>query len=409
MKHAYLIVFFFFVGLASADELKFGKPVTVTSVGKNTFIHLDSSGRRSIAVSRSGNKTVVAVTWEDNRSKKAVVYVSYLIDSAKAFSKPVALSGSQAAYEPGITALPNGRFLVGWEENRKIRLRVVSPKQMGKTIQLRSNNAKQLCLGSDGNRRVAAVWTEATGKPGATKHKRRFYQVMFAELDAKNLSVSKKSVRPVDNTKNRRDQLYPALALSQKGVVVGWEDRRHGSTRMHYSYADHGKTFSSYQWINALPRNPKIKFGKGLGAMRMGFDTDGKNFVAAVWLDKREFSGGYDVYAAFSNNNGKQFGKNRITQDMLGANMPQWHAAIAVNPKNKQVVSIWDDKRDDTADIWYSVYQKDRWSDDYTIPGGSGEGKQSNPSLAFDANGVLHIVWLDKRKDTMSLRYIRSK
>ena len=41
---------------------------------------------------------------------------------------------------------------------------------------------------------------------------------------------------------------------------------------------------------------------------------------------------------------------------------------------------------------------EDGWSDDWPIPDASGKGEQSHPSMVFDAQGNLHIVWVERDK-----------
>ena len=74
----YLIVLFFFLpGVASAWQ--YSKPVSVNELRQpRTFYHLESSGNRSIAISKSE----IAVVWEDNRTGKAEIYIAFKTMSA---------------------------------------------------------------------------------------------------------------------------------------------------------------------------------------------------------------------------------------------------------------------------------------------------------------------------------------
>ena len=390
----------------NANELKFNTAKVVTQVGKGVFIHLDSSGRRNVAVSYLNQKTkqkIVAVTWEDNRNGKNTVYISFLTPGAKAFTKPRTLSQGDSAYEPTIVSLTQGRFLVAWEQSNKIVGRVVNLTASGKAVQLSRAQARQVSLAAH-QRQVGAVWIEKSDV-SAQKAGRQFYTVVYSSLKIKDVTLKKTKTQQVDQSSNRRAQLYPVLYYNQAGKIVGWEDRRQGATRMFVSFAATGKTFGAYTWINPWKRNPQLKYGRGIGAMRMGLAGDGKLFVAAVWMDKRNWKGGYDIYTAFSHNGGKTFGKAQLVQDILGANMPQWHGTVAVNPKSKQTITVWDDARDDTDDLWYSLFLNNAWSDDYTFTAASGPGKQSHPSVTYDSDGVLHLVWLSRSKGHMRLHY----
>ena len=385
MKASYLAILFCFTyGFASASDYQFNQVQTVTQLKKGSFLHLDSSGRRNVAV--SGN--TVAVVWEDNRSGKPSVYVSFLLEGKKAFTKPRALTSSVAAYEPGVVALNANRFVVGWEQNSKVHAAVVSPAGSGKPVTLDSGNSRQLAFDSIEANSAFAVWASKKSK---------YYSIKLCKLVIASLQIKCAKPQTVDNSPKQKHQYYPAIHIDNSGATIAWEDRRHGVTRIHASYYDSKKeTFSKYRWLNPVPRDPKIIYGKGIGAMRPVLSGDRKGRVVAVWMDKRDFYGGYDVYSAFSQDAGKTFSKANKAQDMLGANIPQWHASVAVDRKTSSVITVWDDTRDDSPDLWYSVYRNKQWSDDFEVPGGHGAGKQSNPSVTFDESGRVHIVWIDK-------------
>ena len=416
MKQLILVLFLIFQHPIFAQELAFQPPMTVVELKKHGFIHLDSSGRHNVAVSyqnASSKQTIktIAVVWEDNHSGISQIYVSYLKLGQKGFSAPLALTKKTPAYEPSVTGLAGGRFVVAWEQDNRIWARVINHRRQGKAISWNVAAAKQISLASNGKQRVGAVWSEKEPVNQSTeKHaKRRYFRIRYAPLKITGFQIAKPKSINVDVSLNRRDQLYPAFGYTQSGVMVGWEDRRHGATRMYYASAMSGKLFSKAKWLNPRKRNPNLKYGKGIGSMRIGISSDGKNYLACVWMDKRNWRSGYDVFTAFSQDGGKSMGKNILAQDMLGNNIPQWHGAIAVNPKTKQAVTIWDDTRDGSADLWYSVSSSSGWSDDYTFASGSGDGSQSNPSIQYDQDGILHIVWIDKNNKNTRIRYIQSK
>lgn len=396
MKLIKLLFLWSIASFVLAHDFSFSKPKNVVRVAEGKFIHLDSSGRRNVAVS---GKTV-AVVWEDNHSGKPTVYVSFYRDQLKTFTKPKSVSGDKPGFDPTIVAIANNRFVVAWEEGGRVWARLVGVNDSGVTQALGQTASKQVSLASDLNTLIAAAWTEKVGV---------YYHVYYSKLTVKGLKLTKFDKIKVAHGQGLKNQLYPAVLITPSGSLVGWEDRSLGVTRLHYSFSVNHSKFTLPTWINARKRDTSLKYGKGTGAMRIAFAGDNHQFVAASWLDKRNFTDGYDVYTAFSHNAGKQFGKNLIAQDMLGENTPQWHAAVAVNPKNKTTVAIWDDNRDGTSDIWYSVYRDGKWSDDIDLPGASGSGKQAHPSIVFDQQGRLHAVWIDRNDNQSILRYVQTK
>ena len=60
----------------------------------------------------------------------------------------------------------------------------------------------------------------------------------------------------------------------------------------------------------------------------------------------------------------------------------------------QQIAVAWDDNRDNTSDIWMSWRTAQGWSDDLAVPPASGPGDQTDPVLAFDGEGRLHVAWI---------------
>lgn len=73
------------------------------------------------------------------------------------------------------------------------------------------------------------------------------------------------------------------------------------------------------------------------------------------------------------------------------------------------VFMVWEDNRDGDSDIWLSYYTGHGWSDDIAVPGASGRGIQTHPSLAMDSSSELHLVWVhrDQEGGPTRVRYLR--
>ena len=401
MKLIYSVLIGLFFNLnCHAEALRFESPITVTAASKGVFIHLDASGRRSLAMSNQ----VIAVVWEDNRSGKPSIYMAYRIPGSSGFSKAVQVSGGSAAYEPVIAGLSGKRFLVGWEEDDNVWLRVVGSASKGKAIKLTKAVAKQISLAADNSGKIAAVWVQ-----GQTKKPNNQSSIYYADIDVKEYDIHVAAPYLVDTSKGNHKQLYPVIEFTQDSRVVVWEDRRHGHTRIFTAFALNHEPFQPHHLLNEFSPSPNPKFGKGSGAMRPVLASDGNRSLVAAWMDKRNWRSGYDVYTAFSTNGGKDFGKNEKAQDMFAEDIPQWHASVALRKPDGIAAVAWDDTRNDTPDVFYSLRAHDGWSDDYELPGASGPGRQTHPSIVFDQDGILHAVWLDNAAGQLKLLYIHSK
>ena len=366
-------------------------PLTVNSVqGVAIFPHLESANRRGVAVSGD----TVGVVWEDNRSGRPQCYLAIRPAAAANFQREIQLSQGEC-YEPVVMALGRGRFVAAWEEAGKAHARVLPG---GKVLKLSDTEAAQVTLAMRGNALYAA-WAEQSG---------RFRRIVVARLALKADALVVKSAQPVEAAMPADEQGWPALAVAGDGsVTVAWEDRRARHTVPMVSHSRDGRSFAPPASLtDRKSGSAPGGLGAGTGAMRPTLAAWGKQSVAAVWLDKRDFLSGYDVYAAFDTGT-RRFGRNIRVQDSFGDNMAQWHALV-VGDADGRLVALWDDARDGTPDVWLSDWEGEAFGGDVAIPGAAGRGEQSDPAAAMDAAGSLHVVWLDRQAAGTRIRYARA-
>lgn len=394
-----------FILLASnafAAPWAFEPPLVVNhEAGAQTYSHLESAGRKSIAVSADW----VAVSWEDNRDGVSRCYAALKAPGKNTFGKALRVSVAGDAHESAIVGLGQGRFALAWEEGGRVHARLLVRGQLGQLITLGTHAAAQVSLGYASPDALFATWSEK---------QQAFWQIHAARLllgrDANLEAGPAQAIEPKDIA---GDQSYPSVvALNAKQLVVAWEDRRAGHTRILSSTSNNGGVrFTASQQINdAVWLGQMSGFGRGTGVMRVALSPYATNGVAAVWADKRDFLSGYDVYVALMPDAQRKFGVNEKVQDEFGNAIAQWHPAIASN-RQGQVAVVWDDDRDGTPDIWLSWREPNGWSDDFAVPGASGAGVQSDPALALDAAGNLHMAWVEKvdLNSPSHIRYVRGR
>jgi hypothetical protein len=385
-------------GGAQAASWEWSEPVSVgADPGGRAFVHLEAAGRKSIAESAGW----VAITWEDDRDGMPRCYVALKAPGQTDFGPAQQVSGVEEGFEPAVVGLGGGRFALAWEEGGRARARVINAKGLGQPLQLSTREAAQASLGFSREAGLFAVWSEKEGN---------FWRVAVARLTPVGDGLKAGAPSPVEPGRVEGDQSYPSIAaLGANKVVVAWEDRRAGHTLiMDAVSSDGGKRFTAPKNINDIVwRGQSAGFGRGTGVMRVALSRDGAQGVVAVWADKRDFLSAYDVYAAFAQGPAFKFGANEKVQDEFGNNIAQWHPAIAANAAG-QAVAVWDDDRDGTPDIWLSWRDQQGWSDDLAVPGASGPGVQSDPSIAMDEAGNLYVAWVEKGdlNAPSSIRYV---
>jgi hypothetical protein len=368
------------------------EPVTVNSVqGAAIFPHIESANRQGVAV--SGN--TVGVVWEDNRDGSPLCYLATKPAAAANFQPEIQLSKGEC-YEPVLIALGGGRFVVAWEEAGKVHAQVLPG---GKRLQLAKAEAAQVTLALRGDALYAA-WAEQAG---------RFKRIVVARLVLKGDALSVKSAQPVEAAMPADEQGWPALAVAGDGsVTVVWEDRRHRHTVPMVSHSPDSRQFAPPARLTDRKSGSVDGLGAGSGAMRPTLTAWGEQGIAAVWLDKRDFLSGYDVFAAFDTGT-RSFGRNIKVQDNFGDNMAQWHALVVGDASGK-LVALWDDARDGTPDVWLSEWEGEAFGDDLAVPAAAGPGGQSDPVATLDAAGALHVVWLDRDEAAGTrIRYARAE
>ncbi|MCR4300544.1 MAG: hypothetical protein NUV51_02960 [Sulfuricaulis sp.] len=380
----WLILFCSLSSVASAEGWRFTLPLDVSPApAAGVFHHLESAGRKNIAVSAG----TVAVIWEDNHTGSPQIQVGFKPAGSVKFSEPVMVSGGKVAYEPVIAAIGSGRFIMAWEQDDEVWVRAGGPAGLDPAHRLAPGGARHASLAVSENGNIYAIW--------AAPHP-RFAQIRLAQLhlDSETRTINSSPPVIVDLAPPPADQLYPSIVANAKGVTIAWEDRRGGHTVLMHSHSPDAKRFAAPAILNDQVARLTTKYGKGLGVMRVVLAPYGDHGVAAAWLDKRTFTEAYDVYAGFSTD-GRHFGKNQKVQDDFATGAAQWHASIA-SDRSSRVAVVWDDARDDDADIWISWPEGGGWSSNMNVPGASGPGWQTDPSVTLEAGGNLHLVWIER-------------
>lgn len=360
--------------------------------GSPYFHHLDGAGRRHVAAGVGG----VAVSWEDDHSGAPQVYVAMRAHESNGFSVRYQLSNGEEAYEPAIVSAGPGRWLAAWEQDENVVARIIDAEGPGPVTVLAKNGARQVTLASDNASQLAAVW--ARSGPAGQLLESASLRVIGRIVE---LAESPVSVAPLQSDAY---QGYPAATWIPDGrLVVAWEDRRAGHTRLFYSSRERGDAFASERQLNEHnepPPDEALDVRLGSGVMRVMLATDAGGNVRAIWLDKRDAASGYAVWGAASADGGRSFGANTIVQDDLGAAVAQWHGALAGGPGG--FVAAWDDTREawrdesESGDVIISTLEDVNWSADWVVPVASGDGYQGSPSVALDQDGVMHLVWIGR-------------
>jgi len=391
---------------AHASPWQFSDPVDLTETELPPhFHHLDGAGRSQLAVAGS----FLALTWEDDRDGDPQVYVAIKAIEAAEFHRQERLSTGAEAYEPTIVSLGENHWFAAWEQDGAIVGREIKDA-LGPLIPISGENGiqgGQVTLAANGSDELVALWIRL--EQGS-----RTLTATRLDLGATPGSVDTQIVAPVPG---KAFQGYPAATFAGDGnLVVGFEDRRKGHTRLYVTWRAPDGGFSEALQINEH-REPDpalgLSGGKGTGVMRITLSAGEGRLIRAAWLDKRSPGSGYAVWGSLSEDGGRSFMANEIVQDEFGASTAQWHASVLHGADG--FVCIWDDAREawdeddeEAGDVFVSWRRENGWSEDFAIPGASGEGYQGSPVGDIDNMGNLHVAWIEREnlQSPSRLRYI---
>lgn len=374
-----------FMALAAVTAV--AEPVDVAPAG--IYHHLDAAGRQSLALAAGQ----VALVWEDSRAGSPRCYLGLKAGAETGF-REYSL-GQGECFDPAVAALDGQRFLLAWEDESGINSAIADANGPGTSINLGIGSHASVAAHPVPGAYIA--WNAPEG---------RWQRVWHAKLHVDGTQLRAGTMQAADAAAPGDDQNFPALAAGEHGVLLAWEDRRHGHTVIYASRGANGQAWSTPMRVSGNPTGKMPgNLGRGTGAMRpalASFGTDAR--FAAAWLDKRDFLSGYDVYAALSE--GAGFAKDAKAQDSFGDAIAQWHVAAAGNRRGDLVIA-WDDERDGSADIWLTRLTPSGYSENFTFPEISGPARQSDPAIALDETGGLHLAWIERAADGASNRATR--
>lgn len=175
--------------------------------------------------------------------------------------------------------------------------------------------------------------------------------------------------------------IYPAIAASEAGIHLAWEEHRHGNGEIYYKRSiDGGATWGI---DTRLTNNNAQSFSPSIA-------TSGED-VNIAWFDQRD--GNDEIYDKHSTDAGSNWGSDkRVTMDADVSNYP------SVSVSGSSVHLAWFDERDGNTEIYYNL-STDRgatWGTDIRLT--NDVARSTDPCLAVAGSNV-HVVWTDARDD----------
>jgi hypothetical protein len=366
---------------ADALDVVVGKP--------GVFIHLDASGRKSLALSGD----IVALAWEDNRDGMPRCRLGLKRVGDTAFRQHEV--GRGECFEPALAPLDRGRFLLIWEDEAGVAVALADADGPGPVARLAASGG-QGSVAWHPELGAFAAWSASDG---------RWRRLWRARLNIDGPRVEPAPAEAVDPAPPADDQLFPVLAATASGLALAWEDRRLGHTVIHASHSPDGRAWTPPRRLSGNPTGKaEGGLGRGTGAMRpalAGFGGRPGGHLAG----QARLPFGLRRLRRPERGWRRPFRQGRQGPGRFGDAIAQWHAAVAGNGRGDLVIAF-DDERDGTADIWLTRLTPAGWSENHTLPAASGPGRQTDPAIALDESGHPHLAWIDRSDDGATrLRY----
>jgi hypothetical protein len=361
-----------------------------------------------VAVDLNGN---VVVAWRDDRNGS----LNDDIFAQKFDSEGNALWGlsdvrvnqniTDAHYNPSVAVDSDGNAIIVWYDRRDGYYEVYAQKlnstgvsQWGSNDLRVSQNLSSVlrdncdvAVDSDGNSII--IWRDARNGDS---------DIYAQKLDPNGIAQWGSEDVKVNQNSDTKIQIYPAVILDTDGnTIVVWQDYRNNNPDI---YAQKLNLTGDVLWG---PFDKKVN--QYLDSTKQEYpdvDLDQNGNAVVVWMDERNGTSNYDIYAQKLDSNGDpKWGSSDIKVNQNTRSAQQYYPAVGVDSNGNAVV-VWRDKRNSALgdDIYAqrlnSSGAAQLGSSDLKINQNQDTDDQYQTVVAIDQNGNAIIIWNDNRNGT---------
>lgn len=370
-----------------------------------TNVRVDDSGSSytdqispCIAVDASGK---IHVAWEDYRNENADIYYCTSSDGGQTFSPSVRVddTGSATSYQgsPAIAVAPGGSVYIAWSDSRNgnddIFFARKIPYTAGFSINVQVNDSSDSAqtnpaIAFSPDSIIHVAWVDY----------RNGYSDIYCSRSTDFGTTFEKNLKITDYAFGYASA--PSIAAgSDSSVHIVWSDTRTSFAHIYYSKSvDSGKSFGNSVRVDDTQDTSAQQF-----APSVTVDSAGKIHVA--FYDYRNSDS--DIYYTKSTDGGKTFLQNVRVDDTAGTQANQFVPSIAVDGAGKIHVIFYDNRNSNN----YSVYhgRSDNSGTGFVanvlVTDTDPVSFQTDPAIAIDASGAIHIAWTDDRDGIAHVYY----
>jgi hypothetical protein len=335
---------------------------------------------------RSGSQVVI--TFSDTRDGNSDVHFQRLSLAGEPLGRNYRANddwGLKWNGEPDLCLLPNGNFVLAWEDRRDcnsdvyIQIFDSSGNRIGENIRVNDDGTRtdqrNVALTVLGEDRFLVVWDDWRNDPGD----------IYGQIFALNGTPLGPNFRINEGTWL---QYHPSCASDREGnFVVSWQDGRGQSWDIYARRFDrNGNPLSNDFRVNDDNTN------QFQGDPEVAMREDGSFII--VWSDERE--GNSDIYGQRFAPDGSRIGENFLVNEFTSGN--QCQPSIIILPSGDFFVSYTDNQLGQ-GDIFLTRFSANgtrQWT--IKVNDDQPEAYQGMSALAYTREGNLWCVWEDSRE-----------
>ncbi len=328
------------------------------------------------------------VAWADRRAGDADIYAQRLDRGGSPVGGNFRVSDDTASSQQRVSSIgmnTAGRILVAWEDERNGTADIYSTflddagQPLGTNRRLNddgpSGAPQYYAAVAGGQNRFIAAWSD--GRNG--------YHIYAQLLDGNGLPVGANFMVNADVP--GASQWYPYCSVdSQDIATVIWMDTRRGVYQV----------FRRRIGPDGSPLGPDASVSDDSAAQGIygSVAANRAGVTVAAWMDYRR--GNADIYCQLYGPDGAAVGANRLVNE--GTGRYNGYPAVAVAEDGGFAVA-WEDTRNDRYDVYLQFFDRlgEPAGDNRRVNDGPYEADAYGPSLAYDEDGRLAVMFNDER------------
>lgn len=359
-------------------------------IGGNFRVNGDASAADQTSSSVAGNQFgEFMIVWSDRRNGHGDIYAQRFDSAGSRLGPELRLNDDAGIADqsgPGVTALPEGGYVVVWADSRNGEADIYG-QRLGRDGAMIGPN---FCVNDDrasSHQRVSSIAMDRTGVICIAWEDER-----SGETDIYRVVLDTSGRMPGPNLRlnddpGRASQFYTAVAGGSGRFLAVWNDNRQGGYDIYGQFMDGSG--------NPLGGNFRVNSDTSAFQWYPYAAMDSSNRATVVWMDTRE-GAGFLLYGRRFNADGNPAGPEFRIGDVASE---QAYASVAMNNPGRAVAAWMDNREGGRHQIYCQLFGPDGApvGSNFRVNTDSGNAYHGYPACAIADNGQFVVSWEDTR------------